>query len=676
MTHASVKFVLRATFLCALAALLGTAVLTTAQAGEFPPAEIVNDEGGPVAITGTLTYSNAEFFTGGVAEPLIILEDQAGFVDRNRYYLMPEKSQTLGQLTSDFFQSPVSYSIAMPREPQGGQRDVDNDGETDPGVQIFAIAYWTNIFGDPFLQERDLYGGGWSSAYASTRVSEDADTLYEITGGKYVVYAPDANEGFPSDFGADNLLFTEDDPIVGLPQGWTVVDMDTHPFTFSREQHPVIDLIEPQGASMDDYQNLSYTEAFDSLVAKMREEYAFTELKNIDWDALVAEFRPRFEQADQNNDDYAYTLAFRDFVLSFPDGHMNAPFIQQDFLQQTAGGLGMAVRELDDGRVLVNYVLDGGPADNAGIQVRAEIIDYNGMPIDQAIDETVPYLGPFGSETVLRLQQLRYVTRSPLGSDIEVTFQNLDDSEPQTVTLTSVDERDSLRFSSLLGDTTGTELPVEFELLPSGYGLAHIYSLNDNQLLTIQLWERMIQTMNDNGIPGLIIDMRQNSGGSGFLTTQMAAYFFNEPLITNSSSTYDKKSGEFTIDPRADSRFYLPPENMRYNGPVVVLVGPNCLSACEYFSYDMGIEDRATVIGQYPTGGLGGGILSSSQVMMPGGYLFQYPAVRPLDPDTGKIIIEGTGVAPDVRVPVDEDTLFSGGDPVLDAGVQYLNDHS
>ena len=60
-------------------------------------------------------------------------------------------------------------------------------------------------------------------------------------------------------------------------------------------------------------------------------------------------------------------------------------------------------------------------------------------------------------------------------------------------------------------------LPVEYEILPSGYGYVRIYSFFDNELLTIQLWERMIQTMNDFGVPGLIVDMRQNGGGSGFL---------------------------------------------------------------------------------------------------------------------------------------------------------------
>ncbi len=655
----------------ALTLALGATAIS-AQSSDFTPAKIIDDQGGPVSITGTLTYTNAGFFTNGVAQPEILLEDQAGFIDRNQHFLMPLKSQTLGQLTSDFYQSPVSYSMALPAEPQGSLRDVDQDSTTDTGVQVFAIAYWENVFGGPFLEERDLQGGGWSSAYASTRVSEDADAFAEITGGKYVVYAPDAAQGFPSGFGADARLFTDDDPIVGLPQGYTVVNMDTHPFTFSREKHPVIDLIEPSGAALVDYSNDSYTDAFDSLVAKMRQEYAFTDLKQIDWDAKLAEFRPRFVQADADHDQHAYESAFHDFVLSIPDGHMNAPFVRQDYLDQYGGGLGMAIRELDDGRVLVNYLTTDSPAAQAGIKLKAEIVSLNGTPIQDALDRTVPYLQTYSSEHDRRLGQLAFVIRFPLDSQVEIGFKNPGE-RPRAVKVTAINEADSLTYALGYSETTGAELPVEFTILPSGYGLVQIYSFHENQLLTIQLWETMIETMKANNVPGLIVDMRQNGGGSNFLTTQMAAYFFDEPLVVSASASYDQKSGQFYSDPRGDDRYYLPSENLRYLGPVAVLVSPNCYSACEFFSYDLTVDQRATIVGQYPTGGLGGGISANSRLQMPGGIEFQFPVSRPLATDRKTIIIEGTGVAPDVRVPVNEQTLFGTSDAVLDAAIARLD---
>lgn len=646
-----------------------TAFSSIVAADDAPPAKIVNDEGGPVSVTGEVTYTNG-FFTAGVAEPLIILEDEAGFVDRDHGFEIPVESQVLGKITSDFFTSPFTYSIELPIEPAATLRDVDHDGEDETGVMIYAVAYWTNTWGDPYLEKRDLFGGGWSTAYASMHIDPNPSANGEVIGGKYIVYAPDDQQGFPSGFGDDKKLFTDDDPIVMLPQGYTVVDMDSDTFTFDRSRNPVIDLIEGEAAAQDDFSSLSYTEAFDAMIEMFRQKYAYTELKNIDWDAKKEEFRPRFEDAEKNNDSAAYQLALRDFIWSIPDGHLSAPTDDVQFAEATGGGLGMAVRELDDGRVLASFILDGGPADEAGINLRAEITAINGAPIKDAISAVVPWSSPFSSEHARRLQQLRYVTRFPLDTEVEVTYKNPGDTDESTATLTTVPEQDSFRFSSFNKGLTGAEPPVEFKLLDNGYGYVKIYSFFDNELLTIQLWERMIQTLIGQGIPGLIIDMRQNGGGSGFLADEMAAYFFDEELDTGSSANYDESLGDFYSDPNLESKFILPPENLRYDGKIAVLVGPNCNSACEYFTRDMTLEDRAGIVGQYPTAGLGGG---QTTYLMPDGLQLQYSTGRNVDAD-GNIVIEGTGVPPTVKVPVDEDTLFSDGDPVQDAAVAYLDD--
>ncbi|MBX3003985.1 MAG: hypothetical protein KF828_08505, partial [Anaerolineales bacterium] len=327
--HSALLVLALAVLACSLGGVLPSAAAQStpapSTASAFSPAPLQNDEGGVVTISGSLAYSYP-FFTDGVAEPLVILEDQAGFIDRDRGYLMPVASQVMGQITSDFYASPFTYSLSLPIEPQGGWRDVDQDGEADPGVLVFATAYWTNSFGDPFLEKRDLAGGGWSTAYASTRTSEEAATEREYIGGKLLVYAGDDQQGFPAGFGADGKLFTADDPIVGLPRGYTLVDMDTAPFTFDRSRAVVMDLLEPAGAALDDFSDLGFLDAFDEMLLMMRQEYAFTELKGLDWDALNASFRPRFEQAQQANDLDAYYFAMRDFLWSIPDGHIGFTF--------------------------------------------------------------------------------------------------------------------------------------------------------------------------------------------------------------------------------------------------------------------------------------------------------------------------------------------------------------
>lgn len=643
---------------------LTPAGLGLAQDSAPAPAVIVNDEGGPVAISGQMDYSNP-IITLGVAQPLIVLEDQAGFIDRNKGFIFPKESQVLGQITGDFFQPPFSWNLSLPIEPQGTLRDVDQDGEEDAGVMTFAVAYWTNTFGDPYLEQRDQSGGGWSTAFATTRINPDPSADGEVIGGKYIVWAPDDQQGFPSGFGADGLLFTADDPIVLLPAGYTVVDMDTDPFTFDRSARPEMALIEPESLALDDFSDMSYAKAFDAMIDLFRREYAFTELKGIDWDAKSAEFRPRFEEADANNDSLAYRRALRDFIWSIPDGHLSGPFIQEDFIRATAGGVGLAIRDVEDGRTVVNFLTPDGPAERAGIELGAEILTWNGQPIDEYIDSIVPFSSPFSSDHVRRLQQLRYGTRAPLGSEIEITFKNPGSDVEQTAMLKAVEENASFRVSSFNVGRTGAELPVEVRLLENGLGYVKLYSFSDNELLTVQLWERMIQTLNENEIPGLIIDMRQNGGGSGFLADQMAAYFFDEPLELGRTGYYDESLGEFYFDPDRTDRFYLPDESLRYAGPVAVITGPNCASACEFFTYDMSLKGRADIVAHYPTAGLGG---AQNIFRMPDFEMLQISIGRPVDIE-GNIIIENVGVPPTIRVPVTEETLFAEGDVLLEAAV-------
>lgn len=636
-------------------------------AQNLPPANVINDEGGPVAITGSVTYTNP-FFTMGVASPVVILEDQAGFVDRNEYYIFPPESQVLGQITSDFYESPFTYSVALPIEPQGTLRDVDNDDKTDVGVMVYAIAYWNNVWGDPFLEERDLSGGGWSSAYASTRVSEDPEERFEIIGGKFLIYAGQEGQGFPSGFGPDGLLFTEDDPIVEAPLGYSVVDLDAEPFTFDRSREQVIDLIEPEGAALVDFSGLSYTESFDSMIDKLQNEYAFTEYKELDWDAVHKKYRPKFEQADRENNARLYLDTLADIIWSFPDGHVSVrPFNLFVDRVRTAveGGIGLAIRETDDQRAFVVFTTANGPAANAGIQVGAELISLDGRPTADAITRAIPLGETFSTSTNRRLAQARYVTRFPLNTrSVSVEFRNPGETVVQLAELAVVGEFDSF-FYSPAPTFTGFELPLDFRLMDNGVAYAKIYSFNDNDLLTIQLWERLIRTLNEQGALGLVVDMRENGGGSGFLADQMSAYFFNEPLVVGQRGHYSEEAGEFIFDPRSVQRLYLPAEDLRYNGPVAVLVGPDCASACERFSYNLTLEDRAVVVGHYPTAGLGGSV---DDFVMPEGVTVRFTAGRSLDTD-GNIHIEGLGVAPTMRVPVTQDSLFSRTDEVLEAGI-------
>ena len=326
--------------------------------------------------------------------------------------------------------------------------------------------------------------------------------------------------------------------------------------------------------------------------------------------------------------------------------------------------------------MIVNFVGEGSPAETAGITLGTEIVSIDGVPIADVISNAVAHSAPFSTDHFKRLQQMRYAVRFPIETEVELTWIDAD-GEEATETMKVIGENDSFSFSSFARGTTGFEIPVDYELLEedeygeNDYGYVKIDSFSDNSVLTIQLWERMIRTLKRHAVGGLIIDMRQNGGGHGFLADQMAAYFFQESHILGNSAFYDEDRGEFYLDPGGEDRYYLPAEDLRYDGEVVVIVGPFCQSACEFFSYDMTIDDRAHVVGHYPTAGLGGSI---KRIKMPEDEHFVFTIGRAVDSD-GEIHIEGKGVPPTLEVAITEEILLADEDEdvLRDAAVAHLD---
>ncbi len=63
---------------------------TLIPADQVQNCEIDPDE--PVLITGTIPYTSP-FFVNSIAEPFVMLEDQAGFVNRDREFVFPLESR-------------------------------------------------------------------------------------------------------------------------------------------------------------------------------------------------------------------------------------------------------------------------------------------------------------------------------------------------------------------------------------------------------------------------------------------------------------------------------------------------------------------------------------------------------------------------------------------------------
>lgn len=640
----------------------------TEESTPIPPTKTVvfetekspDQENEPIKISGTIPFTSP-FFMNTFSEPFVLLEDQAGFVNRNREFEFALEGQIIGPV-EQIDEQTLRYQLILPEAPQATLLDVDNDDEEDRGVMIFSVAYWSNTWGDPFLEPRD--GTGWSNSYASTITDPERDD--EIKGGTLVVWAPDNQQAFPTGFGEDNLLFTDDDPTAPLSAGFTLVDLDQDPFRFYKERHPEITLTEGEIA-VNDYSDMSYEEAFDALFEKASREYPFTDLKGIDWDSLYETYAPQIQQASNPQEFYK---ALHDFTLAIPDGHVGVGPINPDvFYSQFGGGFGLVLDELSDGRIIVTQVLPNYPAAREGIEAGAEIVNWDGQPVAQALQEVEPFFGPYSTDHHRRRGQLLFLPRTEIGNEIDVTYQN-PGQETETVSLQSEVEIDSL-FAALEREE-GDEfaLPLEGEVLDdSGLGYIAITTFSDDYNHMARLWEHYIDRLLENDIPGLIIDLRSNNGGNSQLALDFAGYLFEEEIILSRSAYYNENTGQFEYE---DLPRKIEPGPKYYSGKVAVLVGPECISACEGFAYALSTNGRSIIVGHAPTAGAYGEV-GRGQYELPDDLSIQFPTGRTVTPD-GEILIEGTGVTPDIEVPRTQDSALGREDTVLQAAVNALSD--
>src|SRR5258706_5128827 len=501
----------------------------------------------PYEITGTFTYTNDIILTYYV-EQALALADMYGFVKRDKEWITPVSSQTLGFLKIDPDKKTGEYVLQLPNIPLGQFVDVDNDGKAQTGVQAFAISYWPNLTGGPYA-EGDDKSLGWPTYLASVRTDADKDD--EVIGGKLVVWSPDEQEQFPTGFGADGNLFSADDPVGPIPAGYSIVDLDAQPFSLSHEAKPELTLYEPPDSAIKDFSNDSYTQAFDKLVTFLRTEYAFNGIKGKqpDWDELVADLRPRVEQAEKSKDATAFYEALRDFTYAFKDGHagMSADdFFAQDFRSNYVGSLGFNVRVLDDGRAIVSHVLPGGPAEAAGMKAAALITRVGGKPVRDAIDAQPLFFGLQSSDVGILYNKAIMLTRTKPDAQADVSFTNPGGQE-QSVTLTAFSETDNLLQELGYGQSAPL-LPVELQTLTvddKTIGYIKISSNYDDLNLIIRLFEPGHKEFQEQKVSGIIIDLRDNGAGpdlglEGFLTDQ--------EIQLGQLEYYNSNSGKFEAE--------------------------------------------------------------------------------------------------------------------------------
>lgn len=136
----------------------------------------------------------------------------------------------------------------------------------------------------------------------------------------------------------------------------------------------------------------------------------------------------------------------------------------------------------------------------------------------------------------------------------------------------------------------------------------------------------------------VIIDLRENYGGSPNMVSQIESYFFN--VKTHMNDLINRSAKDTTF-------FYADPakaDSLNLLMPVYILTSHNTFSGGEDFSYGMQKANRAVIVGETT----GGGAHPQMPFSVGQGFVISVPFARSVNPVT-KTDWEGTGVIPNVK---------------------------
>jgi C-terminal processing protease CtpA/Prc len=612
-------------------------------------------DGGVETLTGTVTVSNPMLIRV-LSEPFVNLTDLTAFVKRDLRMPLPSPVQITANLQGDLHKG-ASFRMDLPIRPEGATNDLGH-GEGGSGVQVYALDFQNNTSGDPFLDPIEMRG--WPTALSSLKVAVGTN---EVTGGDVIVWAADDRERFPTGFGPDGKLFTADDPVGPIPQGWTVVDLDKQPFAQVRTDTVAVPMIEGQ-AGLKDLSNLSYSDAFDRLVEELRTRYPFTKAKGLDWDAIVAAIRPEVVAAERAHDQNAYNIALMHLAIAMHDGHAAVDPPANYVVDHFGGGVGIALGQNDDGAIVIRCVQAGSPAAKAGISPGSILTEWNGAPAAEAATK-VDQLFSESTDAGLQRQRLRLLPRMPVGSSVPVSWRPPGADADKTATLTGVLDPYGLDKPCDLDLTDPGEFPITAKMLPGNIGYIKVDTFADNLAMLTAAWEWSLRSLDQLGATALIVDVRDNGGGVTRLATYFAGSFYDR-TFTLSRRVFVDASGADVVS-GVDQ---VEPAPVQWRKPVAVLIGSDCASACELFAAAMAHEPSHLIVGQSPTAGVEGGVVPW---MMPGHIQFRAPQVG-FEDASGKVFLEGSGVAPNVKAPTTTESLVlpPANDVVLQAAEQAL----
>jgi carboxyl-terminal processing protease len=397
---------------------------------------------------------------------------------------------------------------------------------------------------------------------------------------------------------------------------------------------------------------------FDAVVDTIERRFVDTDmLKALDWPARAAAVRPAVVAAATveeavdlikkllaelklshteftTPDEYRYYIT----LDAFSEYSSAANFIVDSFWGNGPYYPGIGIfTAMVDGRHFIDGVLEGSPADKAGLKFGDEVVAVDGKPYS-------PIAAFHGR----------------IGTVAEVAIRRTRDGEIQGVRVPVIPVQPSTAFT----DATKTSARV---IARDGrrIGYIHIWSMKEARTFRAALASidpHFARRDAGNSLDGLIIDMRGRVGGNMRAAGEVLDMVgtAQKPYWGERRSTVRKDVPPTSYPPwRATVR-----DGPTFGGRTVLLIDHQTRSAGEILAFGYKRSLFGLVIGTRTAGAVTGGSLFP----MPGGFLLLV-AVDAMEFD-GKPL-EGTGVEPDIRI---ERPLpyAAGADPVLDAAIAHL----
>ena len=281
-------------------------------------------------------------------------------------------------------------------------------------------------------------------------------------------------------------------------------------------------------------------------------------------------------------------------------------------------GIGAQVT-LRNNQITIVLPFAGSPAERAGLKSGDIILAVNGEPT----------IG-------LSLHEAVSMVRGAKGSTVELTVRHADPSLTEKITIV----RDVIETSS-----------VDLEIKEDGTAHLVIQTFAEN---TDEELRDVLREMNRKRVTGVVLDLRNNLGGSVSTVVNVASQFLNGGLIFYH---VDGQGQRTDLSARRGG--------LLTDTPMVVLVNEFSASGSEVLAGALQFHDRAKVIG---TTTFGKGIVNVFLPLSDGSGI-TFTIASYFTPD-GKVI-EGVGLTPDVVVTEEEG---AGGDSQLDRALEILRD--